>query len=258
MNRPAATKLARGASPATLPVVNLVLFEPAELGQPLPRSDARAAHLLRVLRRRTGDTFDAGVINGPRGKGTLMAVGDDALTLSFAWQTPAPPAEPFTLIVGLPRPQTARDILRDATTLGVAAMHFVGTDRGEPSYARSTLWTSGEWRRHVLAGASQACSTRIPDVTFRQSLAAVIASLDDGSRLALDNYEAPLPLSCGEVSGAGHTVLAVGSERGWSSAEREFLRAHDFRFHHLGSRVLRTESACLAALAILRAKQGLM
>ncbi|MBM3852128.1 MAG: RNA methyltransferase [Verrucomicrobia bacterium] len=238
--------------------MNLVLFEQVELGRPLPCRDARAVHLLRILHRRAGETFDAGVIGGPRGTGTLVAVGPEALTLAFAWQTAPPPAEPFTLIVGLPRPQTARDILRDATTLGVAAIHFVGTDKGEPGYARSTLWSSGEWRRHVLAGASQACSTRIPEVTFRQSLAGVIASLGAGDRLALDNYEAPLPLGGCEVSPAGHTVLAVGSERGWSAAERDTLRAHGFRFHHLGSRVLRTEAACLAALAILRAKRGLM
>src|SRR5687768_11257964 len=101
--------------------MNLILFEPHELAQPLPRSDRRATHLLDVLRRREGDTFDAGVIDGPRGKGTLVRIDDKALALSFAWGPAPSPAAAIALIVGLPRPQTARDILREATTLGVDA-----------------------------------------------------------------------------------------------------------------------------------------
>jgi RsmE family RNA methyltransferase len=53
-------------------------------------------------------------------------------------------------------------------------------------------------------------------------------------------------------------VLAIGGERGWSAADREVLRAGQFTFGHLGSRVLRTETATVAALSILRTKLGLM
>jgi 16S rRNA (uracil1498-N3)-methyltransferase len=53
-------------------------------------------------------------------------------------------------------------------------------------------------------------------------------------------------------------VLAVGGERGWSAADRMALRAAGFAFHHLGRRVLRAESAAVAALAITRARLGLM
>jgi len=176
--------------------VNLLLFTPAELERPLPRGDRRAVHLLRVLRRRAGDTFDAGLVNGPRGKGTLAAIGPEALTLSFAWGAEPPPLDPLVLIIGLPRPQTARDILRDATSLGVAAMHFVATDKSEPSYARSLLWASNEWRRHLLAGAEQAFDTRLPEVTHGCPLMEVIGRLSGGgARVALDNYEASIPLS---------------------------------------------------------------
>src|SRR5688572_5170882 len=87
--------------------VNLILFEPAETSHPLPSHDPRACHILQVLRCNVGDTFDAGVVNGPRGKGTLVAQGADGLTLTFAWGDSPPPADPLTIIVGLPRPQTA-------------------------------------------------------------------------------------------------------------------------------------------------------
>lgn len=237
--------------------MNLILFEPAELAAPLARTDRRAAHLLNVLRRSAGDTFDAGLVNGPRGQGTLVAVGPDSLILNFTWG-PAPPApEPVTLLLGLPRPQTARDILREATALGVGALHFFRADKSEAGYERSSLWTSGEWRRQLVAGAEQAFDTRLPAVTHGQTLAEVLATLPAAAtRLALDNYESPQALSA--VTPAAPVVLALGPERGWSAAERDRLRANQFTFVHLGPRVLRTETAVIATLAVVRARLGLL
>lgn len=237
--------------------MNIILFDPTEITAPLPRTDPRAIHMLNVLRRHSGDSFDAGLINGPRGKGILVAIGPDALTLSFAWGMSAPPAEPIVLLIGLPRPQTARDILREATALGVGALHFFRAEKSEASYAKSTLWSSGEWRRHLVTGAEQAFDTRLPEVTHGQSLADVIASLPRTAiRVALDNYESPLSLSATPL--ASPVVLALGPERGWSAAERGLLRANGFAFAHLGPRVLRSETAVIAALAVVRAKLGLL
>jgi 16S rRNA (uracil1498-N3)-methyltransferase len=171
--------------------VNLILFDHAETAVALPRSDPRAGHLIEVLRRQPGDTFDAGLVNGPRGKGTLVRVGERELELAFTWGAPPAPLEPLQLLVGLPRPQTARKILQEAAALGVARMDFFGSEKGEGSYADSALWSTGEWRRHLLAGAAQAFDTRLPEVATGVSLAAAIAGLpQSGCRLALDNYEA--------------------------------------------------------------------
>jgi 16S rRNA (uracil1498-N3)-methyltransferase len=242
--------------------MNLILLEPAETT--LPRTDPRAEHLVRILHRQPGDTFDAGLINGPRGKGTLVAISDEALTLSFVWGDLPPPLPPITLLVGLPRPQTARDILRDATSLGVTAMHFVATGKSEPGYARSTLWTSGEWRRHLITGAEQAFDTRLPEVTHTSSLLEVVAALPaDSMRLALDHYEASDALSHCHLKGdklpaaPPAVVLAFGPERGWSGTDRAALRGGGFTLAHLGPRVLRTETAVVAAVTLVRAKLGL-
>lgn len=237
--------------------MNLILFDTAPAT--LPRNDPRIVHVLDVLRRKPGEPFDVGLINGPRGRARITEVGDEAVALACEWGEPPPPLDPLTLIVGLPRPQTARDILRDATTLGVAALHFVATEKGEPSYAQSSLWTSGEWRRHVLTGAEQAFDTRVPEVTFGAPLGTVLAKLSpDNARLALDNYEASLPLSDWPFSPGQPIVLAIGAERGWSEAERDLLRNRCFGLAHLGARVLRTESAVIATLAIVRAQVGWM
>lgn len=239
--------------------MNIILFTAPEVQLPLPAQDPRTRHILKVLRRQPGDTFDVGLINGPRGKATLDRVREDgALVLSFSWGVhPAPPA-PIHLVVGLPRPQTARDILREATALGVTAMDFVPTERGEPSYASSSLWRSREWEAHLIAGASQAFTTHLPQVRHGLTLAEVACSLRPGDvRIGLDNYEAGQALGQADIPRDARVILAVGSERGWTDRERQLLRENGFQMVHLGERVLRTETACLAAIAIVKAKLGL-
>lgn len=249
--------------------VNIILFSPDEFPSPardslsLPRNDPRAAHIIDILRRKPGDAFDAGLIDGPRGKATLAATspGNTALTLTFAWTAPPPPLPPITLVIGLPRPQTARKILNEATALGVSQMHFAATERGEPSYAQSTLWTTGEYRRHLIAGAAQAFCTRVPHVTFSNTLDTTIAALASAQpsarRIALDNYESPALFSdCLQNSPRAPLILALGSERGWTAGERDRLREAHFAFAHLGPRVLRTETAVTAAVTLALARLG--
>lgn len=237
--------------------MNLILFEPAETVRPLPRSDPRASHLLGVLRRGPGGTFDAGLLNGPRGRGTLVSVGESALELSFAWGAEPPPLDPLSLVIGLPRPQTARKILQEAAALGVASLHFVLTEKGDRSYAQSTLWQGGEWRRHLIAGAEQAFCTRLPEVTHGRLLPDVAGEgAQSGMRIALDNYEAGRGLAA--VAPVAPVTIAIGPERGWSPGERNLLRALGFEIVHLGSRVLRTETACVASVAIIKGGLGLM
>jgi RsmE family RNA methyltransferase len=236
--------------------VNLILFDRGEIGSPLSRADPRADHILSVLRRKEGEAFDAGLVNGPRGKGTLVRAGSEALEISFAWGAEPAPPDPVTLIVGLPRPQTARKILQEAAALGVRDLHFATTEKGEPGYARSTLWQSGEWARHLRAGAEQAFDTRLPALTHGQPLKEVLSRLSGGCGVALDNYEGAGPLSAGSLKLP--IVIAVGPERGWSASERDLFRSLNFSIVHLGSRVLRTETACVAAVSIVRSGLGLM
>jgi 16S rRNA (uracil1498-N3)-methyltransferase len=238
--------------------VNLILFEPDEVLRPLPRADPRARHVLEVLRRQPGDSFDAGLVNGPRGKGTLVAADAATIALTFTWGAPPPPLDPLILIVGLPRPQTARKLLQEAAALGVQAVHFATTEKGEAGYAQSVLWHQGEWRRHLVAGAGQAFDTRLPELTHGRSLATVVAGLQGGGvRVALDNYEAPLALGALPLAGAPPAVVvALGPERGWSAAERSLLRTAGFALAHLGPRVLRAETAAVGAIAILKSRLG--
>lgn len=238
--------------------MNLILFERDEIDRPLARTDRRAIHVIDVLRRCLGESFDVGIVNGALGKARIQQICSDAVLLEFAWQSDPPPIDPIHLVVAMPRPQTARDILRDATSLGVASIHFVETEKSDPNYARSSLWTDGSWRRHLIIGAEQAFCTRLPEVFFNLTLQTSLAALSPGGlRLVLDNYESPVALSASPLSQTP-VVVAIGPERGWSAIDRDQFRAAQFVFAHLGSRVLRTETACTVALAVIRAKLGLI
>jgi RsmE family RNA methyltransferase len=232
--------------------VNIILFEAAEIGQPVRRRDPRAVHLLEVLRRKEGDPFDAGIVNGPRGKGIVTAIGPEGVQFRFEKLAEAAIADPVHILVSLPRPQTARKILGEATSLGVASIRFFPAEKGEPGYATSSLWKTAEWRRHLVGGAAQAFDTRLPEVTHFPGLAEAIESLPAGClRIALDNYEATGRMV--PVAAPAEIALAFGPERGWSDSERRLLRARGFEIADLGRRVLRTETAIVAAISIAKA-----
>lgn len=234
--------------------MNLILFEPNEIGRPLPVSDPRAHHLLTVLRRGIGDGFDAGLTDGTPGRAIVLEQRGDLLDIEFRPGPPLPPRPALRLIVGLPRPQTARDILRDATTLGATELHFVMCARTDPNYASSSLWSRGEWRRHVLAGAMQAFDPRLPAVSWGRRLAEVLHELPPADELyACDNYEAPRALARALSGDAAGVTVALGPERGWDAADRDVLRAANATFVHLGPRVLRLETAVVAALTLVAA-----
>lgn len=239
--------------------MNLILFTEQETAQPLPLADPRAVHILRTLRRQIGDVFDAGVINGPKGKAILREFSCENLILEFHLQEAPPPLHPISLLVGLSRPQTMRKILQETTSLGIGELHFVATEKGEPSYAESKLWSTGEFTRHLTAGAEQAFTTRIPSVRQHASLADALDDLQPThpSAIALDNYEATGPLrdfSPTELP----CFLAVGSERGWSARERDLFRNRNIPLLQLGTNVLRTETATLCGLSLILASRKLL
>lgn len=239
--------------------MNIVLFAPTEIASPLPASDPRASHIIKVLRRKIGDSFDVGLLNGPRGKATLISIQPTCLSLEFAWNSPHAPPSPTTLVIGLPRPQTARDILRDATTLGATSLHFVSTARTDPNYASSSLWASGEWARHLATGAAQAFETHVPTVTFQHSLAEILPARhrQPDQVIALDIYEAAAPMAHFAVPAPNSPVtILIGPERGWAASDRALLAENNIALYHLGERVLRTETAVTVALALLNASRA--
>lgn len=234
--------------------MNLILLDiqQSETSTWIPREDPRATHIKNVLKMQAGDTCFVGLPQGAAGQATIESVTPEGLWLSIQWSPMPPPAlYPIHLLVGLPRPQTARKILQSCASLGIEHLTFFQSEKGEISYAQSTLWTTLEWQAHLKQGAEQACATTFPSVNHAPSLEAACSLLPikTSTRIALDIYEAQKGLIKAEHI-QNPIALALGAERGWSTGERETLRAHGFTLAHLGPRILRTETACVAAISV--------
>jgi 16S rRNA (uracil1498-N3)-methyltransferase len=242
--------------------VNIILFEADEVGKPLAKRDERAVHLIKVLRKRVGDTFDAGVIGGERGTGRIEAVEADGSVLVALELSGTPPALfPIRVAVGFPRPIQLRRLLRDLSSLGVQAIDLVGTDLGEKSYRDTNLLTDGGARAALVEGAAQARDTRLPTLAVWPSLGKWLAARAWGESpralVAPDNVRPASAFTALDFpAGEGAVVLAIGSERGWSDREREALEAAHFVRASMGGRALRTETACVAAVVLALEKIG--
>jgi RsmE family RNA methyltransferase len=248
--------------------VNLILFETCELGKPLPRRDERTIHLLKVLHKKTGDRFDAGILGGMRGAGVIEKISlDGSLLFSLRVDEAPPPRLPVRVAVGFSRPIQMRRLFRDLSSLGIEAIDVFGTELGEKSYRDTKLLNDGGAHTALVEGAAQARDTTIPAL-------AAFATLADWLRER--PWEKPLPGSKartgslliaadnvrpeGSLSRMSQTsrpvTLAIGSERGWSDHERDILEAAGFLRLSLGSRALRTETACVAAAVLVLEKTG--
>ncbi len=240
--------------------MNIVLFE----GDPFfPRGDERYDHIRKVLRKGVGDVFFAGIVDGAEGTAVIERMDDRGISFSFRPERSAPPLYPVILIVGFPRPIQLKRIFRDVASLGVERLLLCGTELGEKSYRESTIVDRGAARSALIDGAMQAGSSAVTKLELCDSALAAIAAVPArcSARVLLDieNPEFSLidaPL--GDPSAETPLALAIGSERGWTARERSAFREGGFRTCSLGSRILRTETACSAAVSIALAKAGFM
>lgn len=242
--------LARCVTNAKFDEVNLVLLNESEVATGLPADDWRTQHLLQVVGLKSGESFHAGIIQGHRGIATITET-HPRLKFTLKLEKEIQPQLPCEIIVGLPRPATAKKILYEGACLGVERILFFSSEKSDPSYAQSTLWKNKGWKEFLVKGAEQAYSTRLPEVIVFPTLAEALSQISRQSwRVALDPYEATSALkSCESKEKRG--TLAIGSERGWTDRERLLLKESGFHFYHLGDRILRVEAACLVGTAIM-------
>jgi len=255
--------------------VNLILFEAHELGKALPKRDERNIHLLKVLHKKAGDTFDAGLLDGGSGSGSIEKINiDGSISFSFGIEAPPVPRLPVRVGVGFPRPIQIRRLLRDLSSLGVEAVDLFGTELGEKSYRDTKLLDDGGARAALIEGAAQSRDTTIPALGVYPGLADWLKKRpwwkiqeDLSSSSSADRGRAvPLFIAADNVRPEGAmsritptrrpVALAIGSERGWTDRERDLLEEAGFLRLSLGSRALRTETACVAAAVLAIEKIG--
>lgn len=238
--------------------MNLILFkEDEELGF-LAIDDHRAKHILNIIRSNVGDTLDIGVLYGKKGQLTIKSIDNDGIRFTYQFNEISKELYPITFIIGTPRPPVAKRVLKDLSTSGVQNIKMCATDLGEKTYLTSKLWKDQKYMNYVLDGASQGESTLIPTVDRYFSLKKAIESIPQNfDKLAMDNIDPDYKISNYKPVNS-NVAICIGGERGFSDRERQLLRDNGFSIFMLGSRVLRTETACHNVLGAILSIKGLI
>jgi RsmE family RNA methyltransferase len=238
--------------------VNIILFEEHELGRNIPRRDERTIHLLKILHKKAGDNFDAGILGGMRGTGRIEKINlDGSIFVTVQASLPPAPRLRLRMAVSFVRPIQLRRIFRDLSSIGVSAIDLVAADMGEKSYRDTKLLIDGGAQAALVEGAVQARDTMIPEFKLYDNLE---SWLKDYPWERTDNTRIPVLIAADNVRAEGSffhlsptsrpLVVAVGPERGWSDRERDLFEKAGFLRLSIGERALRTETACTAAAAL--------
>jgi 16S rRNA (uracil1498-N3)-methyltransferase len=215
-----------------------------------------AAHLAKVLRARSGDeivlfTGDgrefAGAVESVRGSRVTAAVGE-------GWEVDRESRLAVTLLQCVPRGDRMDFIVQKATELGIARIVPLISQRSvvrlDASQAESK---AAHWRAVAINACEQCGRNRLPVIEAPRALINHLGETSPGPRLLFDpelRSEAPLP-------GIDATVdIAIGPEGGFAPEELEAFRVSGFVAVRLGPRVLRTETAAIAAITWLQSRFG--
>jgi len=217
-----------------------------------------AARHVQVLRMQPGDaiTLFHGSIDGPGGEfeATVTRMGRSEVLARIGTHhaVEREAARAVHLLAGITANERMDWLVEKATELGVASITPLLAER-------SVLKLNGEradkklahWQAVAVAACEQCGRNRVPTLHPAQTLADWLqAPPQDGQRLLLSLRPGTQPL---HAAAPGHTglVFLSGPEGGLSGTEEDLALAHGFAPVTLGPRVLRAETAPLAALAAL-------
>ncbi|MEL1265565.1 16S rRNA (uracil(1498)-N(3))-methyltransferase [Pseudoxanthomonas putridarboris] len=231
---------------------------PLSPGRSLALPESAANHLTRVLRLREGDACVLFNGDGLDHAARIVTVGKREVVAEVLSSRAVDNESPLriTLLQGIARGEKMDLILQKATELGVAAVLPVVAERTEVKLdAERTEKRLAHWRSVIASACEQSGRATVPSLSPPLPLADAARGLADaGTRLTLD--------PTGEVSlatvsvEAASVVVAIGPEGGWSPRDRETLRLAGFTGLRLGPRILRTETAGMAAIAALQSRFG--
>ena len=236
--------------------MNRILFERSER-----RADGtvvlfgvRAAHIRDVLHADVGSVLKVGEINGLVGTGRICEQTADAVHLAVTLDTPSP-APWVDLLLAVPRPKALKRLWPQLAALGVGRIVLLNAARVESVYF-GTQWIQDEHARPLLIeGAMQAGTTRLPTLLVRRRFRWFLEDELDTlfpTPWRLMAHPGPVtPITLPPDVNNVRPLLAVGPEGGWTPHECELLVDRGFQPLSLGTRILRSDTACVALLAVL-------
>jgi 16S rRNA (uracil1498-N3)-methyltransferase len=208
-----------------------------------------ADHLARVLRARPGQQFDIALGEAVR-TGTIVAISPDEVEFELGAEIPAeslPEVSVFLSIFKFDRMEWAIEKL---TELGVTTIFPVITRRTESHLAKSGEKRVERWRKIVHEASQQ--SRRLTPATVQDPVPLEKAMQQtSGCRIVLSEIEDQVSFKSSLANCQPPITLAIGPEGGWTSEELELFRASGWVSTSLGNTILRTETAVIAAMAIV-------
>ncbi len=215
-------------------------------------TDATAHYLGKVLRVGKGDALVLFNGDGLQYPAVVENVGKQHVQVSVGTaETPATESALHTVLgLGISRGERMDYAIQKSTELGVCVIVPLFTEHCEVKLSgeRSDKRQS-HWQQVAISACEQSGRVKVPVVEAPLSLAAWLARADGTLRMVLDHEES------GRLSGprpAEGVSLLIGPEGGLSPAEIAAAKAAGFAGVRLGSRVLRTETAPVAALSVLQ------
>jgi 16S rRNA (uracil1498-N3)-methyltransferase len=216
-----------------------------------------ANHVARVLRLRAGDPLILFDDAGGEYTATVVSLSRHMVRVNVGEYLTTDRESPLhvTLAQGISRGERMDVVVQKATELGVKRIVPVLTERAvvrlNEAQAANRL---RHWRAISVAACEQCGRNRLPEITPPMSLQAfLVSALPDGLRLLLQPDGG---LRARDLPTSTAATLLIGPEGGLSDAERTAALAAQFRGLSLGPRILRTETAALAALAVIQQRLG--
>ncbi len=217
-----------------------------------------AHHALHVMRLREGD--DATLFNGQGGEYAARVASMQKLRIALdvlehrAIERESPLQ--MALVQGVSSSDRMDYTVRKAVELGVATIYpvlatrSVARPKGERADSRRA-----HWQKVAISACEQCGRNRIPEVHPLLAVTDALRAPPEGVMGILLSPRSELPLSKA-VEGKSSFILAAGPEAGFDADEEAAFAKAGYTPIKLGPRVLRTETAALAALAALSALRG--
>lgn len=238
--------------------MNLILIDSSELDDSgfAVLSDHRARHIADVLKTPEGGSVQIGLIDGPKGRAVVREQHSNRVVLECAFDDTIPPRPAVDLLLALPRPKVMRRLWAPIASLGVGRIVLTNAARVERNYFDTHVLQPETYRPLLIEGLQQARDTRVPEVLIRRQLKPFIEdemdALFPGSQRLMADPEAKTGFRDMEIRPGDRVLLAVGPEGGWVDYERDVLARRGFRAFRVGPRILRTDTACIALLALMQ------
>jgi 16S rRNA (uracil1498-N3)-methyltransferase len=216
----------------------------------------QAVHLARVLRAQSGQVFDI-VANGFLHRGEITKVSDTEVLFTLHEELETDSALPIHLLLAIFKFDHFEWAIEKATELGVARITPILARRTEKRLALAAPKRAERWRRIALESSKQSRRTDIPEIADPTPLPAALTHETAPLRILLSETEQSLTLATilnqQPATGNRQLTLAIGPEGGWTPEEMSLFTTHAWTPVTLGPRILRAETAAIAAIAIASA-----